>query len=248
MKKKLIQIKHFLIVFKHNLNMHWKKNGYKYLIIFFTGIIIYTKDIYFVIQLKNNNLKIPIYEPSEKNGIDTTGSIKKPVSGIIRESGKVKLVSFGNESSQEKRYKSYINNHYEFAVEEMHKYKIPASITLAQGLLETNGGKSKLATRNNNHFGIKCFSRKCKKGHCSNFNDDSHKDFFRIYNSTKESYRAHSLFLKKSRYENIFSFSEKDYKSWAHELKKSGYATDKKYAYKLIALIEKYELYKFDEL
>jgi len=222
MKNKLIPIKHFLIVSMHNLNMHWNKTWYKYLIIFFSGLIIYEKDIYFVLQLQNNNhSKLALNERSTKIESDSTRKSIRSISGINPEKGKAKLVSNKNKSSKEKRFENYINNYAKLAIEEMHRYKIPASITLAQGLLETNGGKSKLASENNNHFGIKCFSKKCKKGHCSNFNDDSHKDFFRKYNSVKESYRAHSLFLQKNRYKNLFKLDEKDYNSWAYEIKKA---------------------------
>ena len=129
----------------------------------------------------------------------------------------------------------------------MKKYGIPASITLAQGLLESNAGASKLARLNNNHFGIKCFSRNCKPGHCSNYTDDSHKDFFRKYKGAKESYRAHSLFLQRSRYKHLHQLGTKNYKDWAHGLRKAGYATDKKYAPKLIKLIEVLKLDKYDK-
>lgn len=140
----------------------------------------------------------------------------------------------------------YIKRYASIAVKEMKQYGVPASITLAQGLLESNVGESKLATKNNNHFGIKCFARSCKKGHCSNYTDDSHKDFFRAYPNANESYRAHSLFLQKDRYKHLKKLGTKNYKSWAHGLRKAGYATDKKYAPKLIKLIEVLDLARFD--
>ncbi len=149
----------------------------------------------------------------------------------------------------EKRRKQerYVKRFFQVAQTEMDKFGIPASITLAQGLLESNVGESKLATNNNNHFGIKCFSRSCRKGHCSNFTDDSHKDFFRKYKSAWESYRAHSLLLKHtSRYERLFGLGEKDYRAWAKGLSKAGYATDKRYAEKLINLIEDLKLHQYD--
>lgn len=149
----------------------------------------------------------------------------------------------------EKRRKQlvYVKKYKHIAIKEMNEYGIPASITLAQGLLESNVGESKLATRNNNHFGMKCFSKKCKKGHCSNFTDDSHKDFFRIYANAEDSYRAHSLLLKKStRYRKLFNLSKHDYKGWAKGLKSAGYATDPKYAYKIIGIIEDLDLNKYD--
>ncbi|MCO6480786.1 MAG: glucosaminidase domain-containing protein [Phaeodactylibacter sp.] len=149
----------------------------------------------------------------------------------------------------EKRRKQlqYVKRFAKVARSEMEKYGIPASITLAQGLLESNVGESKLATRNKNHFGIKCFSRSCKKGHCSNYTDDSHKDFFRIFKSSWESYRAHSLLLKNSgRYSSLFQLSRKDYRGWAYGLTRAGYATDKQYGQKLINLIEDLGLHEYD--
>lgn len=149
----------------------------------------------------------------------------------------------------EKRQKQegYIEKYWSVAVNEMKKTGIPASITLAQGLLESNAGESRLAVHNNNHFGIKCFSKTCKRGHCSNFEDDSHKDFFRIYPTPEASFEAHSHFLKKDRYKGLFKFSSKDYSSWAHGLKKAGYATDPYYGEKLINLIEDLKLHRFDK-
>jgi flagellum-specific peptidoglycan hydrolase FlgJ len=129
---------------------------------------------------------------------------------------------------------------------EMHKYGIPASITLAQGLLESNVGSSKLAVENNNHFGIKCFSRTCRKGHCSNFTDDSHKDFFRIFGNVSDSYRSHSQLLRQPRYRALFKLKRSDYRGWARGLKKAGYATDDHYDEKLINLIEALKLFEYD--
>ena len=146
-----------------------------------------------------------------------------------------------------KKCLNYIKQFAPIAQEEMKAFGIPASITLAQGLLESNVGDSRLAKRNNNHFGIKCFSKNCKKGHCSNYTDDSHKDFFRVYPSAWESYREHSKFLQKPRYKHLKKLGSKDYKNWAHGLRKAGYATDKKYAFKLIKIIEALNLNRFDK-
>ena len=132
------------------------------------------------------------------------------------------------------------------AEHEMERHGIPVSITLAQGLLESNIGQSRLALENNNHFGIKCFSKSCKKGHCTNFNDDHHKDFFRKFSSVEESYAAHSKVLEKDRYRSLFRLKSNDYKGWARGLRKAGYATDPRYADKLIRIIEDLELYQFD--
>lgn len=141
---------------------------------------------------------------------------------------------------------AYVERFAKVAQTEMKKFGIPASIKLAQGLVETNAGDSKLAVSNHNHFGIKCFSKSCKKGHCSNFTDDTHKDFFRNYDSAWESFRAHSLMLKNPRYKHLFKLDSTDYEGWAYGLKKAGYATDKRYAEKLVELIEDLKLYEYD--
>lgn len=144
----------------------------------------------------------------------------------------------------------YIQKYGSLAVAEMKKYHIPASITLAQGLLETRAGQSGLAKKNNNHFGMKCFSRSCKKGHCSNFTDDTHKDFFLKFPSAWASYRAHSKLLRSGRYKNIRG----DYRQWAQGLEDAGYATvrnehgEKIYAESLIRLIRLYGLDRLDDI
>lgn len=156
------------------------------------------------------------------------------------------LPTGGGEETKLKKQEAYIQQFAHLAQIEMQRYGIPASITLAQGLLETNAGESPLAKDANNHFGIKCFSKVCRRGHCRNFEDDSHKDFFRIYSTPGESYRAHSALLQKARYRTLYQLSGKDYAAWARGLKKAGYATDPRYAEKLIRLIEEFRLYKYD--
>ncbi len=141
--------------------------------------------------------------------------------------------------------KEYIATFSEVAQFEMKAYGIPASITLAQGLLESGFGKGKLARKTNNHFGIKC--HKGWEGDYDFHDDDEKGECFRKYNHPMYSYRDHSLFLKnRSRYAFLFDYSNDDYKKWAKGLKKAGYATDKRYPQKLISLIEQHELYKFD--
>lgn len=161
--------------------------------------------------------------------------------------GKI-ATSDSDQRRAEKRKKqlAYVERFYKVAQAEQEKFSIPASITLAQGLIESNCGESKLSIHNNNHFGIKCFSRSCKKGHCSNFTDDTHKDFFRKYASAWESYRSHSYLLQADRYKSLKKLGSKDYKGWARGLKEAGYATDKTYDEKLIQLIEDLELHKYD--
>ena len=143
---------------------------------------------------------------------------------------------------------NYIATFSNASVAEMDKFGIPASITMAQAIIESRSGTSVLAVRHNNHFGIKCFSKTCPNGHCSNHTDDHHKDFFRIYGTKDGSWRAHSEFLvNQARYKGLLKYG-KNYKLWALKLKEFGYATDPTYDKKLIGIIEKYELYKLDDL
>lgn len=149
-------------------------------------------------------------------------------------------------TAKQLRQLKYVSEYKHIALQEMVAHGIPASITLAQGLLESGTGQSTLARKNHNHFGIKCFSKKCAKGHCSNHSDDHHKDFFRNFTTPEESYRAHSAILGKKRYRKLFALAKTDYKGWAHGLRKAGYATDPKYGDKLIKLIEELELHRYD--
>jgi len=146
------------------------------------------------------------------------------------------------ETKKDPRILAYIKRFDKVAEAEEEKFGIPKSIKLAQGILESNYGTSFLADAHNNHFGLKCFSRKCQKTHCVNLTDDSHKDFFRAYKSAWESWRDHSQFLNGPRYKHLHKIPASDYKAWAKGLKKAGYATDKKYADKLIKIIEHYGL------
>ena len=139
----------------------------------------------------------------------------------------------------------YIVKYAPLAVKQMQIHKIPASITLAQGILESNNGNSRLAIKGNNHFGIKCHGWEGKKIYAD---DDQKHECFRKYKDVIESYRDHSLFLKKyDRYSFLFDYKIKDYKSWALGLKKAGYATNSKYPELLIKIIEENQLYKYDK-
>lgn len=140
----------------------------------------------------------------------------------------------------------YIDKWKVTAVEQMNAHKIPASITLAQGILESGNGNSKLAKEAKNHFGIKCHTT--WNGDTFFQDDDKKNECFRSYGSASESYRDHSLFLKRKRYAGLFELKLYDYKGWAKGLKSAGYATNPKYAYLLIDLIERYELDKFDRM
>lgn len=141
---------------------------------------------------------------------------------------------------------TYIDKYAELAVIQQHEFGIPASIKLAQGLLESGAGQSDFVRRSNNHFGIKCHNE--WKGERIYHDDDAIGECFRKYESVLESYTDHSLFLKRPRYAFLFNYSKTDYKSWAHGLKQAGYATDPTYAYKLISLIENYDLQRFDKI
>ncbi|MEM7103075.1 MAG: glucosaminidase domain-containing protein [Bacteroidota bacterium] len=142
---------------------------------------------------------------------------------------------------------AYVERFAHVAQAEMVKYGVPASITLAQGILESGSGKSRLAKENNNHFGIKCFSKKCQKGHCSNFADDHHKDFFRAYSTAWDSYRDHSILLTSKHYRHLLKLDRSDYRGWAKGLEAAGYATAKNYGDKLIRIIETLDLVAYDE-
>ena len=157
----------------------------------------------------------------------------------------IMLISFSEIFSQNLTRKQYITKYSALAVKQMRQYKIPASITLAQGILESNNGNSKLAVKANNHFGIKCHGWEGKKI----FEDDDKKnECFRKYKSPLESFKDHSLFLNKySRYAFLFDYKITDYKSWARGLKKAGYATNKKYPELLINIIEDNKLNVFDD-
>jgi flagellum-specific peptidoglycan hydrolase FlgJ len=145
----------------------------------------------------------------------------------------------------EEQVRDYVQRFAPIAQKEMNQFGIPASISLAQGLIESRAGTSKLAVSNNNHFGIKCFSRRCKKGHCSNFTDDTHKDFFRKFPSPWESWREHSKLLAGGRYKRLQQYG-RDYRKWAYGLESVGYATDRTYAEKLVGMIERYRLNQYD--
>ena len=153
--------------------------------------------------------------------------------------------------------KTYITKYKEIAIQEMRRTGIPASIKLAQGLLESDWGRSDLATIANNHFGIKCGSAWDGKEFYKADDDYDEKgrlmqSCFRVFNDDRHSYKAHSEFLKDPkkayRYGFLFEYKSNDYRSWANGLLKAGYATDKKYPEKLITVIKKYRLYRFDEL
>lgn len=265
-------IHYHLMALRHKLSQKWEKtqdffhrNWMKLAVILFAFQIISSKDIRVAVDLQSAPLAATheaLLEgmgtaqdvslssedghanpsvPMPANTFSNLGFILNPTYAK-RKKVADRIVQYHND-----KCKSYVKTFAPIAKKEMKKHGIPASIKLAQGLLESNAGDSRLAQANHNHFGIKCFSQKCKKGHCSNFMDDSHKDFFRKYESAAASYQAHSLFLQKDRYKHLKELGTQNYKGWAHGLKAAGYATDKQYAHKLIRIIEALELYDFDE-
>lgn len=138
----------------------------------------------------------------------------------------------------------YIDTYKDIAQNEMRLYNIPASITLAQGILESGSGNGRLSVEANNHFGIKCHEWTGQKIY---HDDDEKQECFRKYKDAKYSFRDHSLFLtERKRYSKLFTLKKEDYKGWAKGLKAAGYATDRKYPDKLISLIERYDLYELD--
>lgn len=157
------------------------------------------------------------------------------------------LVAADNDKSR--REVAYILRFQEVAIAEMHKFGIPASIKMAQALIESDAGASSLAAKHHNHFGIKCKERECKQGHCVNYYDDSHKDFFLVHKSAWESFRKHSEILANPewRYAKLINACGIDYECWAEGLKKAGYSTNKQYDNLLKSKIRQYNLHILDE-
>ncbi len=141
---------------------------------------------------------------------------------------------------------AYIKKYRKIAIKEMKKYGIPASITLAQGMLESGNGKSRLAKKGKNHFGIKCTND--WSGRTIKEDDDKKNECFRRYRKAEQSYRDHSEFIAyRDRYKFLFEYDKRDYKAWAYGLKQAGYATNPKYPELLIDIIDRYELHKYDK-
>ena len=170
--------------------------------------------------------------------------MKSKISIIILLTGLCVQLGFA-QSAWNARYQRYIDQYKDCAIEQMLKHKIPASITLAQGLLESGAGESTLARKGNNHFGIKCHGW---SGGTMYIDDDARNECFRTYSSPFESYEDHSRFLVSGqRYRSLFNLKITDYKGWARGLKAAGYATNPKYADRLIDIIQLYKLYEYDK-
>ena len=195
--------------------------------------------VFLVIGCKSKKTTIHSGKLKTRNVVTHKKKVPKDTyNDLIKDEGK--FISFKINSVNE-----YIDTFSEIAQIEMMAYGIPASITLAQGLLESGYGKGELAMKTNNHFGIKCHTG--WEGDYDFHDDDEKGECFRKYNHPRYSYRDHSVFLTtRSRYAFLFDYHHKDYKSWAKGLRKAGYATDVRYPQKLIHLIEKYYLYQYD--
>jgi LysM repeat protein len=157
------------------------------------------------------------------------------------------VVCFAQPAERKMTPEKYIDNYKDEAIKEMLMYNIPASITLAQGMLESGNGNSDLAVYANNHFGIKCHAGWTGPSYIKD--DDAKDECFRKYPSVLDSYTDHSEFLRgRARYASLFELKRNDYKGWAEGLKAAGYATDPKYTKRLLEIIETYKLYEYDKI
>lgn len=192
-----------------------------------------------VVTTKDNAYKKPRTE--RKTNEELKEPVKKNEEVVITNPEKPKT-----SGSKKSSVVDYIDTYSAIAVREMNSYGIPASITLAQGILESGAGNGALTRKANNHFGIKCHGWEGEKVY---HDDDKKGECFRKYKFASQSFEDHSLFLvNRKRYAKLFKLKRTDYKGWARGLKAAGYATDPKYPNKLISLIERYELYKYDKV
>lgn len=183
-------------------------------------------------------------------------ALQAPLAGVLadrEDDGNAHTASFQSDLApasiamiKDKKASAFIKKYAPTAVSEMKQFNVPASIKMAQAIIESRAGQSRLAVQSNNFFGIKC-KAKCLGCTCKNYADDGAYDMFRVFQSPMESWREHSELLQIERYKKLQRFG-KDYRQWAVGLKKAGYATDKNYDKKLIDVIEKYQLYKLDNL
>lgn len=193
-----------------------------------------------VVTTKRDQNKID-HHNNQTTGVDSNSTNNsKPVNDTVIKSPVDKPV-FKDKVS------AYVYEFKDVAMKEMQLYNIPASITLAQGILESGVGEGRLSVEANNHFGIKCHT--AWTGERIYHDDDAAQECFRKYKDASYSYRDHSLFLtQRKRYSSLFQLAPDDYKGWARGLRKAGYATDKKYPQKLISLIERYDLQQYDAI
>lgn len=230
--KQLIKLKIYLPVVK---KLPWLKLSF----ILLTLFVLFKKDMNV-----NFTTKVPMQNIIDDH--DDYGSVKALPASYKSELN-TSLAPANPSSLRSKQVNSFLDQYGQLAIDQMHSTGVPASIKLGQALIESRCGQSMLAEKNNNFFGIKCFSKNCKKGHCTNATDDHHKDFFRKYKVPADSFKHHSQILAGNRYKKLKTYG-KNYKKWARGLRTAGYATDKTYDKKLISIIEQYQLYKLDKM
>ena len=188
------------------------------------------------------------YPVTKRYPVKTAPTVKPEIKNTPKEtnsSGSEVLVATSKVKATTEDVKKYISDFKETAKNNMKVHGVPASITMAQGILESGAGFGQLAKEANNHFGIKCHTG--WMGESIKYDDDAEQECFRKYKDPAESYKDHSFFLSsRKRYENLFKLDKGDYEAWANGLKQAGYATDALYPSKLIGIIERYELYKID--
>ena len=199
-----------------------------------------------IILLSSCKSKKKVASSNNKTKPKTERVEKKPKEAKTKSTNtSTKIIPTPKNASYTEVVAIYIDNYSAIAKEEMVQYGIPASITLAQGILESGAGRAELSKKSNNHFGIKC--HKGWEGERVYHDDDEAQECFRKYKDVKYSFRDHSLFLtQRSRYQNLFKLRKDDYRGWAKGLRKAGYATDPKYPNKLISIVERYQLDAFD--
>ncbi|MDP2688454.1 MAG: glucosaminidase domain-containing protein [Aequorivita sp.] len=190
--------------------------------------------------------KKTVSNQKKKHRTERVVRVKQPIKEKNTKAEEPEVIEVPVNIPYSQRVANYIDEFSGIAKEEMLQYGIPASITLAQGILESGAGAGELTLKANNHFGIKC--HKGWEGDTVYHDDDERGECFRKYKDPKYSYRDHSLFLtQRSRYQDLFKLRKDDYKGWAKGLRKAGYATDPKYPEKLIGIIERYNLEKYDD-
>ena len=192
--------------------------------------------------------KSEIVRSSKKNSTRNSTSTRSSTSSLAKKNNESEvIVSTSKTTVTNDVIRLYIYQFKDVAMSNMKNYGIPASIILAQGILESGAGKGDLALRSNNHFGIKCHAG--WTGESVNHDDDAAQECFRKYDNPSESFKDHALFLTgRSRYAKLFALSKNDYKAWARGLRAAGYATDPKYPDKLISYIERYGLSEYDNM
>lgn len=209
---------------------------YSLKLLFFLALVLLISSCSVSKSVRNKREVVAVEKGPRKEGVSQTAKINvKPT--IDRTERPL---------TTQQKVELYLKTFGPIAQREMKQYKIPASITLAQGLLESGFGEGRLAVEGNNHFGIKC--HRTWQGEKIYHDDDEKGECFRVYKDAAESYRDHSLFLsERDRYAFLFRLGKRDYKAWAKGLKKAGYATDPKYPDKLIRLIERFDLAQYDK-